>query len=308
MGNHEWAEIPVQWDLSSVDFNRAGVYRVWGNYSKEALTDRNLCNPSDLRASLDVAVQSRTSMKIEAADILSADADGYAVMRIRIAGIPDNAVGLYLYYSFDQVSYEMAGMDRERWGIYEADLEQNAASGQAYDYIVFKYNIGNGPYGLNPAKGKSMGDGGAHCDFRSGKMPGQSGAGSHKPSSDSDGSSGGNRGGGGQGTSGRGGVVSGNASGGSGAGGVDSAGGGEMAGDQAGMGEGSPGGAGVWGGGFGIPATGQPDSIRPDTDRSDTARVTQGDVSASDHPEDGLFWGTKQTGQRRIWKAGDAWR
>ena len=88
-----------------------------------------------------------------------------------------------------------------------------------------------------------------------------------------------------------------------GAGGVDSAGGGEMAGDQAGMGEGSPGGAGVWGGGFGIPATGQPDSIRPDTDRSDTARVTQGDASASDHPEDGL-WGTKQTGQRRIWKAG----
>ena len=62
-----------------------------------------------------------------------------------------------------------------------------------------------------------------------------------------------------------------------------------MAGDQAGMGEGSPGGAGGWGGGFGIPATGQPDSIRPDTDRSDTARVTQGDASASDHPEDGLF-------------------
>ena len=62
-----------------------------------------------------------------------------------------------------------------------------------------------------------------------------------------------------------------------------------MAGDQAGMGEGSPGGAGVWGGGFGIPATGQPDSIRPDTDRPNTARVTQGDASASDHPEDGLF-------------------
>ena len=40
------------------------------------------------------------SMKIEAADILSADADGYAVMRIRIAGIPDNAVGLYLYSQF----------------------------------------------------------------------------------------------------------------------------------------------------------------------------------------------------------------
>lgn len=62
-----------------------------------------------------------------------------------------------------------------------------------------------------------------------------------------------------------------------------------MAGDQAGMGEGSPGGAGMWGGGFGIPATGQPDSVRPDTDRPDTARVTQGDASASDHPEDGLF-------------------
>ena len=41
---------------------------------RRLLTDRNLCNPSDLRASLDVAVQSRTSMKIEAADILSADA------------------------------------------------------------------------------------------------------------------------------------------------------------------------------------------------------------------------------------------
>lgn len=46
-GKYEWAELPVQWDLSSVDFNRAGVYRVWGNYSKEALTDRNLCNPSE---------------------------------------------------------------------------------------------------------------------------------------------------------------------------------------------------------------------------------------------------------------------
>ena len=62
-----------------------------------------------------------------------------------------------------------------------------------------------------------------------------------------------------------------------------------MAGDQAGMGEGSPGGTGVWGGGFGIPATGQPAGIRADTDRPDTARVTQGDASASDHPEDGLF-------------------
>ena len=45
----------------------------------------------------------------------------------------------------------------------------------------------------------------------------------------------------------------------------------------------------MWGGGFGIPATGQPDSVRPDTDRPDTARVTQGDASASDHPEDGLL-------------------
>lgn len=41
----------------------------------------------------------------------------------------------------------------------------------------------------NPAKGKRWGCG-AYCDFRSGKMPGQSGAGSTKPSSDSDGSSG----------------------------------------------------------------------------------------------------------------------
>ena len=24
-GKYEWAEIPVQWDLSSVDFNRGGV-------------------------------------------------------------------------------------------------------------------------------------------------------------------------------------------------------------------------------------------------------------------------------------------
>ncbi len=110
--------------------------------------------PSDLRASLDVAVQSRMSMKIEAADILSADADGYAVMRIRIAGIPDNAVGLYLYYSFDQVSYEMAAW-RGKDGEYTNYLEQNAASGQAYDYIVFKYNIGKRPIWFkNPAKGK----------------------------------------------------------------------------------------------------------------------------------------------------------
>lgn len=298
-GKYEWAEIPVQWDLSSVDFNRAGVYRVWGNYSKEALTDRNLCNPSDLRASLDVAVQSRTSMKIEAADILSADADGYAVMRIRIAGIPDNAVGLYLYYSFDQVSYEMAAWTGKD-GEYTNYLEQNAASGQAYDYIVFKYNIGNRPIWFKTQL--KVRDGDAVRTMTSDPVKCQVSLvpEATKPSSDSDGSSEGNRGGGGQGTSGRGGVVSGNASGGpgaggvngggvNGAGGVDSAGGGEMAGDQAGMGEGSPGGAGGWGGGFGIPATGQPDSIRPDTDRSDTARVTQGDASASDHPEDGLF-------------------
>ena len=77
-------------------------------------------------------------------DRLSADADGYAVMRIRIAGIPDNAVGLYLYYSFDQVSYEMAAWTGKD-GEYTNYLEQNAASGQAYDYIVFKYNIGNRP-------------------------------------------------------------------------------------------------------------------------------------------------------------------
>lgn len=298
-GKYEWAEIPVQWDLSSVDFNRVGVYRVWGNYSKEALADRNLCNPSDLRASLDVAVQSRMSMKIEAADILSADADGYAVMRIRIAGIPDNAVGLYLYYSFDQVSYEMAAWTGKD-GEYTNYLEQNAASGQAYDYIVFKYNIGNRPIWFKIQL--KVRDGDAVRTVTSGPVKCQVSLvpEATKPSSDSDGSSGGNRGGGGQGTSGRGGVVSGNASGGpgaggvnsggvNGAGGVDSAGGGEMAGDQAGMGEGSPGGTGVWGGGFGIPATGQPDSIRADTDRPDTARVTQGDASASDHPEDGLF-------------------
>lgn len=222
-GKYEWAEIPVQWDLSSVDFNRAGVYRVWGNYSKEALADRNLCNPSDLRASLDVAVQSRMSMKIEAADILSADADGYAVMRIRIAGIPDNAVGLYLSYSFDQVSYEMAAWTGKD-GEYTNYLEQNAASGQAYDYIVFKYNIGKRPIWFKTQL--KVRDGDAVRTVTSGPVKCQVSPvpEATKPSSDSDGSSGGNRGGGGQGASGRGGVVSGNASGGPGAGGVNGGG------------------------------------------------------------------------------------
>ena len=70
-------------------------------------------------------------------------------------------------------------MDRERWE-YTNYLEQNAASGQAYDYIVFKYNIGKRPIWFKTQlKGKRWGCG-AHCDFRAGKMPGQSGAGSHK--------------------------------------------------------------------------------------------------------------------------------
>ena len=43
-------------------------------------------------------------------------------------------------HSFDQVSYEMAAW-RGKDGEYTNYLEQNAASGQAYDYIVFKYNI-----------------------------------------------------------------------------------------------------------------------------------------------------------------------
>ena len=201
-------------------------------------------------------------------------------------------------------------------GEYTNYLEQNAASGQAYDYIVFKYNIGKRPIWFKTQL--KVRDGDAVRTVTSGPVKCQVSPvpEATKPSSDSDGSSGGNRGGGGQGASGRGGVVSGNASGGPGAGGVngggvngagggDSAGGGEMAGDQAGMGEGSPGGTGVWGGGFGIPATGQPDSVRPDTDRPDTARVTQGGASASDHPEDGLFGernrlGRDANGRRRM--------
>lgn len=287
-GKYEWAEIPVEWDVSSVDFNRPGVYKVTGNYAKEALAERNLCNPSGLRASLNVAVQSRTSIGIEAADVLSTDAGGYAVMRIRIPGIPDNAVGLYLYYSFDQVSYRTAAWTGKD-GEYANYLEQNDVSGQAYDYIVFKYNIGKRPIWLKVQLKVRDGDTVRSMTSEPVKCQADTAPDVTKPSSDSDGSSGGNRGGGGQGTSGRGGMVSGNASGGPGAAGGYGPGRGEPAGEQAGdgAGESSPGGTGMWSGGLGIPVSGQPDTARPDTDREVSGDGAE-DASESGRPGDGF--------------------
>ena len=260
-GKYEWTEIPVEWDLAPVDFNRAGVYKVRGIYCAEALKAANLCNPGGLQASLNVAVLSRMTAEIESADILSTDKYGYAVMRIRIPQIPKNAVGLYLYYSFDQISYTMAawsGTDGE----YNNYLEHNAVSGQAYDYIVFKYSIGNRPIWLKTQLKVRDGDTvrtmtSQPVRCRNNAVPEET-----KQSSDSDGSSGGNRGGGGQGTSGRGGVVPGSGSGEPGAG---------TGGTGAGM-EGLAGGQAGYGMGANSldaqPAVGQPGMAGPDTDRT----------------------------------------
>lgn len=145
-GKSEWVKIPVEWDLSAVDFNKAGTYRIEGSYSQEALKAHNLSNPDGRKASLLLMVQGKMSIEIESAKALPPDKDGNAVMRIKIPLVPEEAFGLYLYYSFDQVNYNMASW---LWAgsNYNNYLDHYVQPGnsQNYDYIIFKYKTDGRP-------------------------------------------------------------------------------------------------------------------------------------------------------------------
>lgn len=145
-GESEWVKIPVEWDLSAVDFNKAWTYRIEGSYSQEALKAHNLSNPNGRKASLLLVVQGKMSIEIESAKALPPDKDGNADMRIKIPLVPEEAFGLYLYYSFDQVNYNMASW---LWAgsNYNNYLDHYVRPGnsQSYDYIIFKYKTDSRP-------------------------------------------------------------------------------------------------------------------------------------------------------------------
>lgn len=136
-------ELPVQWDTGSVNFSRAGSYKVEGTLSEETLRQNALTNPAKLKASLTVLVQKKENINsLEAAGI-AIEADGKTTVRLRMPVLPFEAEALYVYSSTDgkywrrMYANRTTGQAASAGGNY--DFSKSCVSAPPYQYVICRY-------------------------------------------------------------------------------------------------------------------------------------------------------------------------
>lgn len=197
----------IQGGISNKEDSNALLIKTGGNlkvspqFNVEGKIDDRNKMPETTSA---VVVQNKPLIRIESAVIMSTDMDGTDLIRVTLPPLPEEAAGLYLYYSADQVKYTMASWPWQG-GEYTNYLDHYIRGGSSAvnDFITFHYKTMGRPLWVKVEMKVNAGAAVTSVMSRPVKCLGYGGSGSSIQSQDDDRSPGGNTGVGGQGTWGR---------------------------------------------------------------------------------------------------------
>ena len=189
-------ELPVKWELDTVDFETAGTYIVKGVFAEADLTAQQLSNPDNLSAALKLMVQRSGSIENLTGNVLHVGNGGPSLIRLTLPALPSDAAALYVYCSPDGQHWQQAvGQDAQTE--YENFLPY-AQTQPLYTYVNYRCQADDQPIWLRVEVVGSIyaGESNAIClEMPVSDRPGEV---IDTGGTEGDGSSGGNRGGGGQ--------------------------------------------------------------------------------------------------------------
>lgn len=199
-GNAERAELPVEWELSAVNFEKAGTYSVTGRLTQQGLDKNNLSNPKNLTACMTITVYKKGALSGVRGEVLSVGAKGNTNARLILPALPtEQLTAVYLYTSANGVTWKKAAYASHSNGTVKDESFLSAVSTVgSHSYLVYKYITDYRPLW---AKVELVGSdrAGISNTFRltlpAGTRPGSI---TENDSAEDAGDSGGNRGGGGQ--------------------------------------------------------------------------------------------------------------
>lgn len=193
---HDQTTLSVEWILDDVDFNQAGTYTVRGRFPETALAEQNLSNPNNLTATLLLTVRKQAPITSLTGSVLSVQADGLCLLRLKLPSLPEDVEALYLYRSTDGKTWEEA-TGKSPDSSYR-DFVPYVQTVGFNTYLAYRYKTDYEPIWLRVEVVGSVYEGMSNAvrvQLPDGIKPGDS---IHTGQTGDDGGSGGNRGGSGQ--------------------------------------------------------------------------------------------------------------
>lgn len=194
--SHEQTELPIYWNLDSVNFDAVGIYTVKGSFTEDVLAAHHLSNPNGISPTLMINVQETGAIKALKGNIISVSRDGLCLIRLTAPSLPSDVEALYVYRSSDGQHWQkctglgvLAGFD---------DFLPYVQTVPPNTYINYRYKTDYQPIWLRVEIVGSSVAGTSNeikLEMPASAKPGDS---THTGETGDDGGSGGNRGGGGQ--------------------------------------------------------------------------------------------------------------
>lgn len=194
-------ELPIKWDLDTVDFKTAGTYQVKGIFTADILAANGLSNPKGISSTLQLTVLKWGSIDTLTGNVLSIESNGRCLIRLTLPPLPEGVTSLYLYRSADGKHWKKAvGQVYADGSIpcsYDNFLPYTVTTPKAL-YVAYRYQTDYRPIWLR-VEAAGSGVAGISNEIRL-EMPvsAKPGVGIHTGETGDDGGFGGNRGGGGQ--------------------------------------------------------------------------------------------------------------
>lgn len=103
--------LPVQWELDNVDFEKAGTYTVKGTFTADVLAANGLRNPNGVSPTLQLTVLKPSPIDTLRGDIMWVESDGNCLVRLAMPLLPEDATALYIHRSVDGEHWQKAVQD-----------------------------------------------------------------------------------------------------------------------------------------------------------------------------------------------------
>lgn len=194
-------ELPVRWELDTVDFHTAGTYAVKGIFTAEVLAEYGLSNPNNLYATLQLTVLKPNPLDTLTGNVLSIGSKGNCHIRLAMPPLPEDVTALYIYRSADGQNWQKAVQEIYINGNIPSTYDNflpHAMTTPTKTYVQYRYQTDYRPIWLRVEVVGSAVAGTSNeikLEMPSSAKPGDS---IHTGETGDDGGSGGNRGGGGQ--------------------------------------------------------------------------------------------------------------
>lgn len=194
-------ELPIKWELDTVDFETAGTHQVKGIFTADVLAANGISNPNGISATLQLTVLKPSPIDTLTGNVLSVGSAGNCLIRLAMPPLPEGATALYLYRS----------ADGKHWQKAVQEIYINGNSPSSYDnflpysmttpttlYVTYRYQTDYCPIWLRVEVAGSAAAGISNEIRLEMPVSAKPGGNIHTGETGDDGGSGGNRGGGGQ--------------------------------------------------------------------------------------------------------------